>query len=236
MKFFYIVYQYFIVFPILLVITFFTALMTILFTAWKNSAFIVAMQRFWARCFYYLCFIPVEVTGKENLQEGQSYVFVCNHQSIYDVFVIYGWLPVVFKWILKQELRKIPFVGVACEKAGHIFIDRSNVRKAFQSVETAKQTLQNGVCVVIFPEGTRTFDGQVAPFRHGAFKMAFDLDLPIVPLSLNGCYELMNRRQKYLTWHRVKLHIDKPIYLTEEDKENRAETIEKIRNIVIKNI
>lgn len=237
MKYIYIFYQYCIALPILIVITIFTAIVTILCFWCKNNIFLVWIQRLWARSVICFCFLPVKVTGAEHLQKGQSYVFVCNHQSYLDAFVIYGWLPVVYKWLLQNGIRKIPFVGVACEVAGHIFVDRSHPRAAYASIQKAKAELQKyRVSTVVFPEGTRTWDGQVAPFKRGAFQIALDLDLPIVPLSLSGCYEAMNRRIWYVSWHKIHLHIGEPIHLTTVDRENRDEVIERVREEVIKNI
>jgi len=90
----------------------------------------------------------VKITGLEKLNPRQSYVIVCNHQSLYDIFVVYGWLPMIFKWMMKEEVRRIPFVGIACEAAGHIFINRSNPvacqtqsRKAESQLKTVFQWL-----------------------------------------------------------------------------------------------
>ncbi len=77
----------------------------------------------------------VKVHGRENINPQQSYVIVSNHQSHYDVFVLYGWLGIDFKWVMKQELRKVPGLGIGCEKVGHIFIDRSNTERAFSITE-----------------------------------------------------------------------------------------------------
>lgn len=213
MKYIYIIYQALIALPILLVVTILTALTTIIALPWKNAEWIHKLQMFWARCFCWLMFIPVEVKGLENIQKGQSYVFVSNHQSAFDIFVIYGYLPVIFKWLMKQELRKIPFVGTACAAAGHIFIDRKNPQAAIESIHRVEAALVNGVSTVIFPEGTRSKDGQVGRFKRGAFQIALDLHLPIIPISLNGCYEVMNRSAWHVTRHPIKMKIGKPIDL-----------------------
>ena len=128
LRFFYRLYQYCIAIPLLLLFTIFTAVFTVICCPWRNSEFVHRVQMFWSRSFCYLLFIPVTIDGVENIREGQSYVFVSNHQSMYDVFVIYGWLPVIFKWLMKAELRKVPFVGIACKAAGHIFVDRTHAK------------------------------------------------------------------------------------------------------------
>ena len=180
--------------------------------------------------------MPVKVTGKEHIKPGQSYIFVANHQSMLDVWIIYGWLPVIFKWLMKAELRKVPFVGSACKAAGHVFVDRSSPMAAKKSLEEVEKALTNGICTVIFPEGTRTLNGEVGRFKRGAFQIALELNLPIIPISLSGCYEAMNRKAKYVTWNPIHMHIGEPIMPEQFDKENPMNTIEMIREEVIKNI
>jgi 1-acyl-sn-glycerol-3-phosphate acyltransferase len=222
MKPLYILYQYLFAWPLFALITLFTAIMTIIWMAWPNSRFIHAIQAFWSRSFFYLMFIPVEITGMENIRQGQSYVFVSNHQSFCDVFLIYGWLPVIFKFLMKQELRKIPFVGTACEVCGHVYIDRHNLRSAVQSLRKVEQTLKNGVCTVIFPEGTRSKTGEVQPFKRGAFQVALHVHLPVIPLSITGCHECMPKGAGFITRHPVRLHIGKPMDLSVYQEEQEA--------------
>lgn len=215
MKYIYIVYQYLIAIPIFAVLTFLTALTTIIAIPWKNSWWLHAVQAGWARSFCYLLFIPVRITGTEHIRPNQSYVFVSNHQSFFDVFAIYGWLPVIFKWLMKAELGKIPVVGAACRAAGHITINRSNTKAAMESLHRIEQELVGGVSTVIFPEGTRTKTGQVGPFKRGAFQVAMDLNLPIIPITLDGCYEVMNYKARHVSRHPIHIHVGEEIHLDE---------------------
>lgn len=206
------IYQWLIAFPVLLVLTIITAVATtILSPLFSNKRFSYFPARWWGRAFCYLLFVKVKVSGLENLNPKQSYVIACNHQSIYDIFVVYGWLPMIFKWVMKAELRKIPLVGKACEAAGHIFINRSNPIAAKHSLEKAEEQLQNGVSVVIFPEGTRTYDGKMGSFKRGAFRIATDLSLPIVPVTLRGCYQTLPRNTFNVTPGLIEIIIHKPI-------------------------
>lgn len=234
MKYLYIIYQYLIALPLLVVLTLFTALFTIVLAPWKNSRLVHMEQMLWARSFFWLLLLPVRVTGLEHIRKGQSYVFVSNHQSMLDVWAIYGYLPVVYKWLMKAEIRKIPFVGLACQCAGHIFVERSNARASFRSLQAIEKQLVNGVCTVIFPEGTRSKDGEVARFKRGAFQVALDLHLPVIPISLSGCYEAFDRNAKYVTRYPVSLHIGEPIDLTQFD--DPAEAINAVRDAVVAGI
>lgn len=210
------------VLPILVFNTLMCAIITMLFFPFNNSEPIHQVQIWWCRLNFYWLFIPVTVDGKENITPGQSYVFVANHTSMFDVFLIYGWLPVVFKWLMKKELRKIPFVGTACKAAGHIYVDRSNSKASAQSLNDIKKQLHNGVSTVIFPEGTRSTDGRLGRFHAGAFRIAFDLGLPVIPLSLTGCYEVQRKGEIFVHRHPVHMHIGKPIQITQFEDKNEA--------------
>lgn len=227
-------YQYVVVWPIMVVLTLFTAVFTMIFVPFRNAEFVHRVQQFWSRSFYRLMFLPVTVEGLEHIQPGQSYVFVSNHQSMFDVWLIYGWLPVIFKWLMKAELRKVPFVGIACKAAGHIFVDRKNPKAAMESMENIKKQLKDGVCTVIFPEGTRTKDGQVGRFKRGAFQIALDLKLPIIPISLSGCYDVLPKGKPFVYRRPVRMYVGEPIDITQFENNNDA--IDFVRNKVIENM
>ena len=223
MKFLYIVYQCLIGYPLVLVSTLITAVFTIICFPWKNGKAPRAMQVFWSRSVLWLLLVPIKVTGTENVDPKQSYVFVANHQSFLDVFAVYGWLPNNFKWMMKKELRKVPFVGTACAVAGHIFVDRSNPRAAALSVNLIKKELVDGISTVIFPEGTRTKTGEMGRFKQGAFKIAMDMGLPVVPITLNGFFKAMPSGKAFVNpSSKVSLHIGKPIDISQFSDINEA--------------
>ena len=235
MKPLYIIYQYLIAFPLIIVVTLFTAIFTILCFPWKNGKAPRAVQVFWSRSVLWFLLIPIKVTGQENVDPKQSYVFVANHQSFLDVFAVYGWLPNNFKWLMKKEIRKVPFVGTACAVAGHIFVDRSNPRAALQSMDHIKKELVDGISTVIFPEGTRTKTGEMGRFKQGAFKIAMDMGLPVVPLSLGGFFKAMPSGQAFANPRaRASLHIGKPIDISQFNDINEA--MEYLRNEIANGI
>ena len=228
---FYILWQFVIAWPILAVLTMFTAIFTVCTVPWRNAEFVHKVQQFWSRSFFWLMFLPVSVDGAEHIQPNQSYVFVSNHQSMFDVWLVYGWLPVIFKWLMKAELRKVPFVGTGCKAAGHIFIDRRNAKAAMESLKEVEKQLTNGVCTVIFPEGTRTATGEMGRFKRGAFQIALDLGLPVIPLSLSGCFDIMPKGALTVHRHSAHMHIGEPIDLKQFADPNEA--IEAVRNAVL---
>ena len=222
MRVFYVLYQYLIAVPLALLLTIFTSIFTIVCYPWRNAEFVHKEQQFWSRSMCRLMFLPVTVDGEEHITPGQSYVFVSNHQSMFDVWVIYGWLPVVFKWLMKAELRKVPFVGTACKAAGHIFVSRKNARASFESLHLIEQQLVNGVSTVIFPEGTRSKDGSLGRFKRGAFQIALDLQLPVIPISLSGCYQAMPKGAWTVHRYLIHMHIGEPIDLKQFDDPQEA--------------
>lgn len=165
----------------------------------------------WAKILCTTALVKVKIEGQNHIAPKQSYIFAANHQSIFDVFLVYGWLGVKFRWIMKKELRMIPFVGKACEMMGHIFINRSNAIAAKRSLEAAEKQLQKGGSIFMFPEGTRTKTGAVGKFKRGALVIARDLKLPIVPVSIVGAYEVMPYHAWYIQPGIIKLIIHKPI-------------------------
>lgn len=231
---FYGLYQYIIAWPTMVILTLFTAVFTILFVPFRNAEFVHKVQQFWSRSFFRLMFLPVTVEGLEHIKPGQSYVFVSNHQSMFDVWLVYGWLPVIFKWLMKAELRKVPFVGTACKAAGHIYVDRKNPKAAIESMENVKKQLKNGICTVIFPEGTRTKNGQVGRFKRGAFQIALDLKLPVIPISLSGCYDVLPKGKPFVYRRPVRMYVGEPIDITQFENNNDA--IDFVRNKVIENV
>jgi 1-acyl-sn-glycerol-3-phosphate acyltransferase len=210
----YIIYYCLIVVPVFLVATIITALVVIvgcILGGEKIFAYYPGM--IWSRLACFLALSPVRVQGRKNLQKGQSYVFVANHQGAFDIFMIYGFLGVPIKWMMKIGLAKIPFVGSACRAAGFIFVDNSSARAAHRSISDAERRLKNGASLVVFPEGSRTSNGKIDRFRKGAFQIANDLNLPIVAITLNGPYYVLPIGSAFVRPHRMEMIIHAPIII-----------------------
>ncbi|WP_302396894.1 lysophospholipid acyltransferase family protein [Leyella stercorea] len=214
MKYLYRTYQLLIALPLIAIYTLITSLMVIIGCTLGNGHFWGYYPgKWWAQFIIRILLLPVKVEGRENLVKGQSYVFVANHQGAFDIFLIYGFLSRNFKWMMKRQLRQMPFVGKACESAHHIFVDKRGASKIRETYDRARQTLQGGMSLVVFPEGARSFTGHMGVFKRGAFMLADDIELPVVPLTINGSFDIMPRTRdmKWVVWHPLRLTIHKPI-------------------------
>ena len=230
MKYLYRTYQLFIAMPILACATVLTALTTIIGGLMGNAHFWGYYPgKCWSWLFCRILLLPVHVEGKENISHYTSYVFVANHQGPMDIFLIYGFLGRNFKWMMKKALRKMPLIGYACAKAGHIFVDKSGPKKIQHTIEHARKTLQGGTSLVVFPEGARTYTGHMGVFKKGAFQLADDLQLPIVPITINGSFDVLPRTKgfNFVNWHKMSLTIHAPIPPTCKGDEDIKKTMEQ---------
>lgn len=219
----YIFFQLFVAAPILVVLTVLVALSTIVGCTLGNGAFWgYYPAHLWGKAMCWLMLLPVHVEGRENIRRDTSYVFVANHQGAYDIFLVYGFLTHTFRWMMKASLRQIPLIGRACEAAGHIMVQRQSAAGVRHTIDQARHVLQDGTSLVVFPEGARTFTGTMGIFRKGAFQLADELQLPVVPITIDGTFEVLprQRRWKYLTWHPLRLVIHPPIYPMGKGAEN----------------
>ena len=185
-------YVWLMLFPLVIILTLIFSSLTVIFSILVNPHF--ASRVFavtWARWLAWLTPISVSVEGSENADRERSYVVVSNHQSMYDIIVTYGWLALDLKWVIKQELRKMPAIGLGCEKAGHIFVDRKNPKRASKAIDEALGILGNGIGILFFVEGTRSLDGRLMPFKKGAFRTAIEQQMPVLPVTLVGTRDIL---------------------------------------------
>ena len=238
MNILYKVYQLFIALPIIFVATVLTSLITILGGFINAHVFGYYPGRIWSKVVLRVLLLPIHVEVREHLQPRQSYVFVANHQGPVDIFLIYGYLGRNFKWMMKKALRKMPLVGVACEKARHIFVDKSGPKAIKETIDKARATLQNGTSLVVFPEGSRSFTGHMGLFRKGAFQLADDLQLPVVPVTIDGSFDVLTRMAgfNFVHWHPLRLVIHEPIPPVGEGKEDIKHTMEEAYRVIMNSL
>ena len=187
--------------------------------------------KIWSQLTLWLFLLPTSVAGKELIDKHQSYVFLANHQGYFDIFLMYARLGHNFKWMMKEYLRKIPFVGLACARSGQIYVGETRAGMA-RTVKQAQATLRGGMSMVIFPEGTRTEDGTLGPFQRGAFTLAGEIGLPIVPITINGSFKVFNRHAKSVSHGRLTLIIHRPITAEERQGVPTKVLVQQVKDII----
>ncbi len=205
-------YAWLIFLPLVALLTLIFSTLTVLFASLVNPHF--ASRVFaatWAKVCASLLPVPVTVEGRENAMRERSYVVAINHQSQIDILVIYGWLELDLKWVMKKELRKIPGIGMGCEKAGHIFVDRKVPKQAARAITEALARLGDGIGILFFPEGTRSLSGHLLPFKKGAFRTAIDQQLPLLPVTVVGTRNILPAKSLRIFPGRARMIIHPPI-------------------------
>ena len=224
-------YVWLIFVPLVVVLTLLFSMLTVIFASlinpnWASKVFAVT----WAKSLAYLTPVRVIVEGGENAHREQSYVVVTNHQSMYDILLIYGWLELDLKWVMKKELRKVPGIGLGCEKAGHIFVDRKKPKQAAQAIKEALARMGKGVGILFFSEGTRSRDGRLLPFKKGAFRLSVDQNLPILPVTLVGTRDVQPGNTLSLFPGAIRMVIHPAI---EPSGKDAGELLEETRNTIL---
>ena len=226
-------YKWLFLIPFILLTTFFFGIAAVVFSALFNpriGSYIGGVV--WSRFNAFITPMFVHVEGRQNIQKKTSYVVISNHMSLYDIFLIYGWLGIDIKWVMKKELRKIPGVGFGSRKVGHIFLDRSNRHAAVESLNEAKRKLVSGTSVVMFPEGTRSATGKMGTLKRGAFKLALDLGLPILPLTLVDTIKIMPTNTLNIMPGKVKMIIHEPIDIKKYTEETLPALMQHAKEII----
>ena len=182
------------------------------------------------QCWFIPCLVKIE--GKEHIDKHQSYVIVANHQSYVDAFAMYGYFPVEFKWVMKKELSFIPGLGIACKKMGHIFIDRKDRQSAIDQIEKTKVYVKDGVSILFFPEGSRSRDERMLPFKKGAFHTAIQLGIPLLPITILGAGAVLPAKTTLLLPGRVRIVVHEPISVEGYSAQNIEQLMQLARTSI----
>ncbi|MBA2304824.1 MAG: 1-acyl-sn-glycerol-3-phosphate acyltransferase [Acidobacteria bacterium] len=165
--------------------------------------------RTWARLILATTGVRVRVTGLEHLQPGRSYVFAANHQSIYDIPIVFAAIPAQLRIVAKDSLGRIPFMGWHLHRAGHLLVNRRN--PGADIVEKMRRLVGESSSLIVFPEGTRSVDGMVGRFKKGSFAVAIGAGLPVVPVSLASSRHIMKKGRLMVCPGEVRLTVHEPI-------------------------
>lgn len=173
----------------------------------------------------------VNVHGLENIPEGPV-LFVSNHQSNMDIAIICGFIDKPKGFIAKKELKKLPLINKWITLAGSIYLDRENPRKSMEGILEGIKTLKNGHSLVVFPEGTRSRGDKMGEFKSGSFKLATKSKVPIVPLTIDGTYRVMEANKILIKSSNINFYVHKPIYTDKLSKEEIAKLPETVEHII----
>lgn len=153
----------------------------------------------------------VRVALRDEARPSGPVVFACNHQSALDILVLAGFVPYPFGFVAKEELRSTPLIGPVLENSACVFVDRRDPRASVRSIQQAGREIRGGASVLVFPEGVRTYSGGLAPFQRGAFVLAVEAGVPVVPVALHGSYRVLDERRMAMRPGTVGLHLMPPI-------------------------
>lgn len=192
-----------------------------------------AVARLWSRVSLRVCGVQVRVVGTEHLQPGQSYIYVANHASMFDIPAVAAGIPDNIRIVYKRELEKVPVFGWGLRWSNYIGIDRGRGAEARRSLDEAIGKIRNGASVLLFGEGTRTADGRLQPFKRGAFHLAVRAGVPVVPLTINGSYGIVPKHSLRIRPGTVDLVLSPPISMeTVTGKDAELELMERVRTAI----
>jgi len=179
--------------------------------------------RLWGRMNLWAAGVRVHISGLHNIDRHGTYIYAANHQGWFDIFALLAWLPVQFRYLAKEELFRIPFLGPAMTATGYIPIDRGDHRKAFRSLNVAAFKVRCGTSVLIFPEGTRSRDGVLQEFKKGGFILAVKSGQPVVPISISGSHHVFPKEEGWMIRPgAIRITVGKPVataHYAQKDKD-----------------
>jgi 1-acyl-sn-glycerol-3-phosphate acyltransferase len=205
-----------------------TSLVSTLFD--RSGNFAHACARAWARLILGTTGVRVRVSGLEHLEPGRSYVFAANHQSIYDIPILFASIPAQLRIVAKQSLGQIPFMGWHLRRAGHLLVDRKN--PGADIVRKMRRLVSESSSLIVFPEGTRSVDGRLGRFKKGSFLVAIDAGLPVVPVSISRSRQVMSKGQLMVRPGEVELTVHPPIATSGVARDAVVQFAERVREIV----
>jgi 1-acyl-sn-glycerol-3-phosphate acyltransferase len=198
--------------PIILLATGILSTFSVVFSLLDGSGRLQhACARRWADFIFFVSRVQVEVEGLENLNPNRGYVFAANHLSMFDHWAFLSHIPFQVRFAAKASLFRTPFLGWHLRRSGNIPIEKANPRKTIQSFQQVSEKIQQGVSFVIYPEGMRTFDGEMVEFRRGAFLLARFSESPIVPVTIIGAHRRLPRGSIVIRPGRMKMIIHAPL-------------------------
>ena len=196
----------------------------------RTGNFAHRCARAWARAILATTGVRVKVSGLEHLEPGRSYVFAANHQSIYDIPILFATIPAQLRIVAKESLGRIPFMGWHLHRAGHLLVDRRNPGPDI--VQKMRRLVSESSSLIVFPEGTRSVDGEIGRFKKGPFLVAMDARLPVVPVTITGSRHVMKKGRLMVCPGEVELTVHAPIPTADVPRDRVLRFAEGVREIV----
>ena len=196
----------------------------------RKGNFAHRCARAWARLSLGTTGVRVTVEGVEKLDPHRSYVFAANHQSIYDIPIVFASVPFQLRIVAKQSLGRIPFMGWHLHRAGHLLVDRRNPGPDI--VRKMARLMREGSSLIVFPEGTRSVDGQLGRFKKGSFLVALGANLPVVPVTIEGSRHVMQKGRLTVRPGNVRLTVHEPIPTEGLRREDVPGFADRVRTVV----
>lgn len=218
--------------PLILLGTGLLATISVVSSLWDSSGRAQhACARAWGRFIIFVSRVRVDVSGLEHIDPGRGYVFTANHLSMFDHWALLAKLPCQFRFVSKESLFRIPFLGWHLKRAGSIAVDRSNHRRTVRSFQQAAEQIKRGVSFVIYPEGARTW-GDMLAFKRGSFLLPVHARAPIVPVTINGAHKLLARGSPLIRPGSMGLVIHSPLEVDACSRMSLDDLAQHVRNIV----
>ncbi len=196
---------------------------------------VYGISRLWSWTILKVCGISLGVTGLNHIDPKQRYVFIANHQSNLDIPILIQTLPEFqLRWLAKKELLWVPLFGWAMWAAKHVTVNRSIRADAFKSLKKATERIANGVSLVFFPEGTRSPDGQLLPFKRGGFWLALKTQTPLVPITINGSGALLPKGDWRIRGGKIEITVGKPLLMENGHRGKLLALSDQLRETIAK--
>lgn len=183
----------------------------------------------YSRALLWIAGVKLRVEGKEKLPKGENFIYVANHNSLFDIPVVQASLPDGLRIIYKRELEKVPIWGWALRKSPYIPIERSDPRKSMESLDQALEQIRSGASVLVFPEGTRSETGELGEFKRGGFLLASRAGKRIVPIRIEGTRDILPKGKRKFSGGVVRVRISDPIDATDGSRAAERELMARIR-------
>ncbi|MCP3101584.1 1-acyl-sn-glycerol-3-phosphate acyltransferase [Myxococcus sp. K15C18031901] len=197
----------------------------------SNSLWVV--REIWSPVLLWAGGAKLEVIGQENVDPNRPTIYVANHQSTLDIPAHFMAVPVAFRYVAKEQLKWVPLIGWYLALAGHVFVNRGERSKAIASLDRAAAKIRGGISIFLYPEGTRSEDGRVLPFKKGPFALALKARVPVCPVTIEGSGALMPKNSWNITPGPVRVKIGKPIDTTCFDEGDREGLARAVREVII---